>query len=111
MPADTKEWEELWKRFQEVVGFIYDNKGVIQSLEKQGKSASTTEAKATVEEQKEEIHLLLQNHQEELRELTEKAKKLVPSFQEDWKEYEKAINKLDTKTLGEFAQKMIKKKP
>ncbi len=104
---NQKEWEELYKHFQEVIDLIYDNKGVIQSLERQKQESSSEEASSTLDEQIEEIHLLLQNHQEDLLETLEKGKlkfpeKLGPSYEK----IERAIQKLDIKTLSQELSKM-----
>ena len=106
---EDKDWEELWKRFKEVIGFIYDNKGVIQSLEKQKLSASSEEAKTTLEEQMEEVHELLRNHQEELLEILEKAKKLKPGNESEYQSLERAIQKLNTEALEKEMGKITKK--
>lgn len=74
-----KEWEALWKRFSEVISFMYDNEGVIDSLKKQVPTSTSRPIKKTLKGQIDEVSHLLIHHQEELVLLVDKATKIGAS--------------------------------
>ncbi len=68
-----EEWEGLWKKFAEILGFMYDNEGVISSLKKQIHLKGHEEAKQTIDHQIAEVRKLVDHHVADLVQLVKKA--------------------------------------
>lgn len=94
-----KEWEALWKRFSEVISFMYDNEGVIESLKRKYGREDDFSMKKTLISQIDEIHHLIMHHQHELLSLVEKARKLAVqkgiNISSIWESLKKAVRTLN----------------
>ncbi len=92
MPTDP------WKKFSEVIRFLYDNEGVVKSLQNRLSKESFL-MKATLKGQIEEVQKLILHHQKELLSFAEEAKKAASQkgidTQEVFEGLKRAIEKLD----------------
>jgi hypothetical protein len=108
--ADKEQWQKLWKEFQEVVGFTFDNEGVIQSLKNQQKHSVMKEK---LEDQIHDIESLIHHHKDDLKEKMEKAKKLAKELKldvtNDLKELNDAVESLDLKQMDKKIKQLKKK--
>lgn len=107
-----KEWEALWKRFFEVISFLFDNEGVIENLKKHmGKSSMKDALKGQIDE----LYHLIYHHQEELYSLAMKMEEFSRSknfsIGKSGEKLRSAIHHLDLsqmKQAGEAIKKLYK---
>ena len=71
-----KELESMWKKFSDVISFMYDNEGVIKSLKNEMKRTGG-DMKKTLKGQMNEVHHLIIHHQKDLSTLVDKAQHLA----------------------------------
>ncbi len=110
---NKEDWEKLWKKFSEIVGFTHDNEGVISSMENQKKFADSPKMKETLSEQEEEIAKLIKHHEKDLAKLLQQAKKMAKELQlsveSELSQIEKALKEHDVEKLEKEVKKIAKK--
>lgn len=112
-PNKQEEWEKLWKKFSEIVGFTHDNEGVISSMETQKNYADTPVIKETLSHQEEEIEQLIKHHEEDLLHLLSQARKLAKeldlSVEKELEKVKKALQQHNLKALESSVKELQKK--
>ena len=108
-----KEWELLWKKFSEEVSFLYDNEGVIESLQRKYGREDDCAMKKALEGQMDEVHHLVLHHREKLLRLVEKMQQLANEGKKDIgkapDDLKKAIHSLNIDAI-KISSQMFKKR-
>jgi hypothetical protein len=107
-----KEWDSIWSRFSEVIGFMFDNEGVINSLKRQLHTGLQAPMKKTIKGQIDEVAHLITHHQEELVSLVDKAKKITTAQGKDsgqaCNKLKEAIHSLNLEEMKKSAESLKK---
>lgn len=107
------QWEKLWKKFSDIIGFTYDNEGVISSLKRHKSRADQPTMQHALDEQIKEVTHLIEHHKDDLLELTDQgialAKKIGKSIDQEGIELKEAIKNLDLQGIHDTLGKIKKR--
>jgi|GEM_PF-6593885 len=110
---DKAEWEAIWKKFSEILAFMYDNEHVIEALKHQKELPTHENAEKTLDKQIDAMEHLIKNHVKDMIDLTNKASQIAGRWGKDieaeCKDLCSAIESWNIKNVQEKVKKLKEK--
>ncbi len=107
------EWEAIWKKFSEILAFMYDNEHVIEALKHQKELPPHEKAEKTLNKQIDAMEHLIKNHVNDLVALTKKAAQIAgkcgKNIEAECKDLCDAIENWNIKTIQEKVKNLKEK--